>query len=381
MSKDSGPTLHVTDAGRDEIARPARGLSVGQRRLLQALIIHGSASQALAADVVLQRRPLQGDLDRLTGLGLIVAGGAASAAIAVETDTAEAPLELDQPRSPEWAGVGSVASVGPATRSGGEAAWTAASNPMRGRIAASVAAVIAIATLVIYMKGGSGADAKGDAAAPSPVAAAPATAAEVSPAIIAVPPVAAAKPVASARFDAAAAPPSSPRSEATAAPRKEPAEPTLTEKPAAVPPSPTRIEPSAPQVAMQVSPRIPPVLKPPPVATPPIAAAAEVNPAEAPRPPPTRKNAALEPGSRCSKLDYPPLALRAEQSGAVVLNFLVDVDGRVTDSKIDSSSGYRILDEAARNGLSRCKFVPATVGGRPELAWTRVEYVWRIEGN
>ena len=37
------------------------------------------------------------------------------------------------------------------------------------------------------------------------------------------------------------------------------------------------------------------------------------------------------------------------------------------------------LDEAARAGLSLCKFAPATVGGRPERAWARLEYSWTLK--
>jgi protein TonB len=369
MTKDIGATVKVTDAGRDEIARPARGISVGQRRLLQGLDIHGSTSRAIAADKVLQRRPLQGDLDRLTTLGLIAAEGVASVDIAVATDAERAVVEVLRPENPVLRG-------------------TAASKPIRGLIAASVGAVMAFAALVIYMNSKSGADAKSDSAATSSVSGAPAAEKEAIPASVVVPTLAEAPPVASARADTRTVPAASPRPEVTPAPRKEPAEANrpsvaaaVVEKPAATAPGAVKSEPPAPQVLSQVLPRIPPTIKPSPVAASVISTPPDVKQAEAPRPAPTRKNASLAPGDGCSKLDYPSLALRAEQSGTVVLNFLVDVDGRVADSKIDNSSGYRLLDEAARKGLSRCRFVPATVDGRPEQAWTRVEYVWRIEGN
>jgi len=63
----------------------------------------------------------------------------------------------------------------------------------------------------------------------------------------------------------------------------------------------------------------------------------------------------------------------------VLLSFLIDQSGKVIDSKIERSSGFRRLDEAAKAGLGLCKFRPATVNGAPVQAWARIEYVWRLE--
>jgi len=81
----------------------------------------------------------------------------------------------------------------------------------------------------------------------------------------------------------------------------------------------------------------------------------------------------------CEKPTYPPAALRANETGLVRLSFLIEADGRVLDSKVERSSGFRRLDEAARAGLSLCKFRPATVNGKPERSWGRIEYVWKLE--
>jgi protein TonB len=51
----------------------------------------------------------------------------------------------------------------------------------------------------------------------------------------------------------------------------------------------------------------------------------------------------------------------------------------VLESKVERSSGSRRLDEAARNGLGLCRFKPATVDGKPERSWARIEYEWKIE--
>jgi protein TonB len=68
-----------------------------------------------------------------------------------------------------------------------------------------------------------------------------------------------------------------------------------------------------------------------------------------------------------------------EEEGTVSLRFLVGVDGKVIQSEIEKSSGFKRLDEAARAGLSKCRFQPATVDGRPEQAWASITYTWRLE--
>jgi len=80
----------------------------------------------------------------------------------------------------------------------------------------------------------------------------------------------------------------------------------------------------------------------------------------------------------CSKPEYPSASRRFEESGVVVLNFLIDADGRVVQSNIHSSSGYERLDEAARQALSLCRFKPGTVDGKPEKSWHKLKYVWKL---
>src|SRR5205085_4829075 len=96
-------------------------------------------------------------------------------------------------------------------------------------------------------------------------------------------------------------------------------------------------------------------------------------PTPAPRPVQT---APVVNAASCDKPDYPPAARRANETGTVLLNFLIDVNGKVLESKVERSSGSRRLDEAARAGLELCSFRPATVDGRPQRAWARIEYVW-----
>ena len=134
--------------------------------------------------------------------------------------------------------------------------------------------------------------------------------------------------------------------------------------------------PPPPKLAMPPPPYIPPpevTVQAPVVLAPTITAVTSV------RPPEEYRTPAVVDANTCEKPSYPPAARRANETGIVRLTFLIDVDGRVLDSKVERTSGSRRLDEAARNGLSLCRFKPATLNGRPERTWGRIDYVWKLE--
>lgn len=81
----------------------------------------------------------------------------------------------------------------------------------------------------------------------------------------------------------------------------------------------------------------------------------------------------------CTKPDYPKSALRNGDTGTVTLALLIGTDGRVADSKVEKSSGFRELDRAAQVGLGLCRFKPGTVDGVPQQSWTRMQYVWSLD--
>jgi protein TonB len=80
----------------------------------------------------------------------------------------------------------------------------------------------------------------------------------------------------------------------------------------------------------------------------------------------------------CRDPDYPPVSERLEEEGTVVLGLLVGVDGKVTDSRVEKSSGHERLDKAAQAALSRCRFTPGTFNGNPEAAWARIQYRFKL---
>ena len=152
------------------------------------------------------------------------------------------------------------------------------------------------------------------------------------------------------------------------------------EQPPPPPPPPKLATPPPPfipppEVQVQVPVQPPPtitavVTTPPAVPIPPPAVPAPAAPARTP---------AVVDARACAKPPYPSASLRASETGIVTLNFLIDVDGKVLESKVERSSGFRRLDEAARAGLGLCRFKPATADGRPERAWARIQYEWKIE--
>jgi protein TonB len=121
-------------------------------------------------------------------------------------------------------------------------------------------------------------------------------------------------------------------------------------------------QPVAPPSPLPVQMNAPPALPAPPAPpAPPVVTAAVIN------------------ASGCEKPDYPNASKRLEEEGTVQLKFLVGVDGKVLESAVEKSSGFRRLDEAARAGLSKCQFKPGTVDGKPQQSWASMKYTWRLE--
>ncbi|MFN2644614.1 MAG: energy transducer TonB [Burkholderiales bacterium] len=156
------------------------------------------------------------------------------------------------------------------------------------------------------------------------------------------------------------------------------------------PPQPEKPPPPPPKLTAPPPPFIPPPevniqipIQPPPTITaaptPPPPAPAVIAPVPPPAPAAPARTPPVVLASSCEKPDYPPASRRANETGTVLLSFLIDANGKVIDSKVERSSGFRRLDEAARAGLGLCKFRPATVNGAAVQAWARIEYVWRLQ--
>lgn len=90
-------------------------------------------------------------------------------------------------------------------------------------------------------------------------------------------------------------------------------------------------------------------------------------------------SAALANASDCALPDYPARSVRNAESGTVTLALLIGANGKVSEAKVQSSSGFRELDRAALSALSLCRFKPATSNGVAEPAWGQIAYVWSLD--
>ncbi|MES2016769.1 MAG: energy transducer TonB [Pseudomonadota bacterium] len=162
------------------------------------------------------------------------------------------------------------------------------------------------------------------------------------------------------------------------------------------PPPPKEVPPPPPPPEMKAPPPpfIPPVevnvqQTPPPVntmanttnAAPKTTELQPPRPAAAPAPsaPTGVKSAAVVDFNSCAKPEYPKSSARNEETGTVTVSFLIGVDGKMKDSKVTKSSGFRDLDKAAQAAIGRCPFKPATVDGKPVETWHPVQYVWTLD--
>ena len=144
--------------------------------------------------------------------------------------------------------------------------------------------------------------------------------------------------------------------------------------PAYVPPAEIQVAAPSPVNAIAAVSNTPqPVAPPSPSPSP-----SPVQSTPQPASPPVQTSAVIS-ASSCEKPDYPSASKRLEEEGTVQLKFLVGVDGKVIESAIEKSSGFRRLDEAARAGLSKCQFKPATLDGKPQQSWASLRYTWRLE--
>ena len=88
--------------------------------------------------------------------------------------------------------------------------------------------------------------------------------------------------------------------------------------------------------------------------------------------------------ARSDALQQENAALRAEVMGTSKIRFTVDANGVVSKAEVATSAGSgreaRLLDNAAIDALSKCRFKPGNdEQGKPVGGTTVVEYVWKVD--
>jgi protein TonB len=76
---------------------------------------------------------------------------------------------------------------------------------------------------------------------------------------------------------------------------------------------------------------------------------------------------------------YPGLARKRGQEGTVILQVLVNKEGRVDDLKIDVSSNFTLLDRAAVAAVKKWSFEPGRRGEERMPMWVRVPVTYKLE--
>ena len=81
----------------------------------------------------------------------------------------------------------------------------------------------------------------------------------------------------------------------------------------------------------------------------------------------------------CQKPVWPAASLRKDEEGTVTLEFRIDADGKVGESRVLKSSGFELLDHAARDAIAKCRFKWSAPDAKPAATWQKMQYVWKLE--
>ena len=76
---------------------------------------------------------------------------------------------------------------------------------------------------------------------------------------------------------------------------------------------------------------------------------------------------------------YPGLARKRGQQGTVILQVLVNEQGRVEDLEIENSSGFGLLDRAALSAVRKWDFKPGRQGEERIAMWVRVPVTFKLK--
>lgn len=156
-------------------------------------------------------------------------------------------------------------------------------------------------------------------------------------------------------------------------------EPAPEPEPEPPPPEPVKPEPKPTMIATEhptpAAIEVPPQEEPEPVESPPPAAP-EIGPTEPVVIPPNFVAAYLNNPAPV----YPQMSIRLREEGTVMLRVLVNPGGVADTVKIEKSSGYARLDDAAADIVrKRWRFVPAKKGDTAVAAWVLIPLSFELK--
>lgn len=76
---------------------------------------------------------------------------------------------------------------------------------------------------------------------------------------------------------------------------------------------------------------------------------------------------------------YPSLSKKYGEQGIVLLDVYVNISGGVDQIRVNKSSGFARLDNAALTTVKKWRFVPAKKGGQLENSWVQVPINFKLE--
>jgi protein TonB len=79
--------------------------------------------------------------------------------------------------------------------------------------------------------------------------------------------------------------------------------------------------------------------------------------------------------------EYPASARSQHQQGTVLLDVEVNAQGGAATVRLEQSSGFPLLDQAAISAVRRWEFEPARIGGIPVASQTRIPVRFSLAGN
>jgi periplasmic protein TonB len=80
-----------------------------------------------------------------------------------------------------------------------------------------------------------------------------------------------------------------------------------------------------------------------------------------------------------AKRYYPALARQRRETGVVILTLFINPIGKAERIEVKESSGYPLLDQAARDMAGRSDYMPAFAGSRPVPSIAEASYAFKLD--